>query len=147
MCHTFSHTTFLGYNNAHSRLCFSQLTAIRTHIIRWHMCPWRRLLPGYDTRFFLQRGCCCQGKEVVPVDHIRGKGLSSRLRGHLKSSHIADKRKNFHMALYPLPPSSNESVIDNGRNVWQMALRCIVQDYVNNRLSRLTKPNAFTKRS
>ena len=26
------------------------------------------------------------------------------------------------MALYPLPPSSNESVIDNGRNVWQMAL-------------------------
>ena len=37
------------------------------------------LLPGYDTRFFLQRGCCCQGKEVVPVDHIRGKGLSSRL--------------------------------------------------------------------
>ena len=26
------------------------------------------------------------------------------LRGHLKSSHIADKRKNFHMALYPLPP-------------------------------------------
>ena len=24
--------------------------------------------------FFLQRGCCCQGKEVVPVDHIRGKG-------------------------------------------------------------------------
>ena len=39
------------------------------------------------------------------------------LRGHLKSLHIADKRKNFHMALYPLPPSSNESVIDNGRNV------------------------------
>ena len=39
------------------------------------------------------------------------------LRGHLKSSHIADKRKNFHMALYPLPPSSSESVIDNGRNV------------------------------
>ena len=43
------------------------------------MCPWRRLLPGYNTRFFLQRGCLCQGKEVVPVDHIRGKGLSSRL--------------------------------------------------------------------
>ena len=26
------------------------------------------------------------------------------------------------MALYPLPPSSNENVIDNGRNVSQMAL-------------------------
>ena len=46
---------------------------------------------------------------------------STLLRGHLKSSHIADKRKNFHMPLYPLPPSSNESVIDNERNVWQMA--------------------------
>ena len=31
-----------------------------------------------------QRGCCCQGKEVVPVDHIRGKGLSSRLTSGLK---------------------------------------------------------------
>ena len=48
------------------------------------------------------------------------------IRGHLKSSHIADKRKNFHMALYPLPPSSNESVIDNGRNVWQMATHIIL---------------------
>ena len=48
------------------------------------------------------------------------------IRGHLKSSHIADKRKNFHMALYPLPPSSNESVIDNGRSVWQMALHIIL---------------------
>ena len=43
-------------------------------------------------------------------------------KGHLKSSHIADKRKNFHMALYLLSSSSNESVIENGRNVWQMAL-------------------------
>ena len=51
---------------------------------------------------------------------------SSPIRGHLKSSHIADKRKNFHMALYPLPPSSNESVIDNGRNVWQMAMHIIL---------------------
>ena len=48
------------------------------------------------------------------------------IRGHLKSSHIADKRKNFHMALYPLPPSSNESVIDNGRSVWQMAMHIIL---------------------
>ena len=49
-----------------------------------------------------------------------------QLRGHLKSSHIADKRKNFHMALYPLPPSSNESVIDNGSIVWQMAMHIIL---------------------
>ena len=42
-------------------------------IIRYHMCPWGRLIPGYLTRFFLRRGCCCQGKEVVPIDHIRGK--------------------------------------------------------------------------
>ena len=48
------------------------------------------------------------------------------LRGHLKCSHIADKRKNFHMALYPLPPSSNESVIDNGSIVWQMAMHIIL---------------------
>ena len=34
---------------------------------------------GWNTRFFLERGCYCQGKEVVPVDHIRGKALSSRL--------------------------------------------------------------------
>ena len=50
----------------------------------------------------------------------------SFVRSHLKSSHIADKRKNFHMALYPLPPSSNESVIDNESNVWQMAMHIIL---------------------
>ena len=50
-----------------------------------------------------------------------------KLRGHLKSSHFADKRKNFHMALYPLPSSSNESVIGNGTNVlWQTALHIIL---------------------
>ena len=32
--------------------------------------------------------------------------ILSVVRGHLKSSHIADKRKNFHMALYPLPPQT-----------------------------------------
>ena len=33
--------------------------------------------------------------------------ILSVLRGHLKSSHIADKRKIFHMALYPsLPPQT-----------------------------------------
>ena len=54
--------------------------------------------------------------------------IINKLRGHLKSSHIAEKRKKFHMALYPLPPSSNESVINNcnGRNVWQMAVHIIL---------------------
>ena len=66
------------------------------------MCPWRRLLPGYDTRFFLQRGCCCQGKEVVPVDHIRGKGLSSRLTSGSKIRLIAGFEpcsKDSHLAV------------------------------------------------
>ena len=68
--------------------------------------------------------------------------LENCLRGHLKSSHIADKRKNFQMALYPLPPSSNESVIDNGGIVWQAAF-LTVQVYFKDRLWWLTK--AFTK--
>ena len=64
---------------------------------------------------------------ILPLGFVRleeGSPVESvlkwaTLRGHLKSSHIADKRKNFHMALYiyPLPPSSNESVTDNGRNI------------------------------
>ena len=37
----------------------------------------------------------CMGKSAKYCEY---------LRGHLKSSHIADKRKNFHMALYPHPP-------------------------------------------
>ena len=79
MYHTFSHITFLGYNHMNSRASVFLDSLLSEHIIRYHMCPWGRLLPGYHTRFFLQRGCCCQGKEVVPVDHIRGKGLISRL--------------------------------------------------------------------
>ena len=61
------------------------------------------------------------------TEHFSRRSLAANsstfrtVRGHLKSSHIADKRKNFHMALYPLPSSSNESVIDNGRSVWQMS--------------------------
>ena len=59
---------------------FSRLTAIRTHHPISHVslgeAPSR--LPH---TFFppTSGGCCCQGKEVVPVDHIRGKGLSPRL--------------------------------------------------------------------
>ena len=79
MYHTFSHITFLDYNHMNSRTSVLLDSLLSEHIIRYHMCPWGRLLPGYLTRFFLQRGCCCQGKEVVPVDHIRGKGLSSCL--------------------------------------------------------------------
>ena len=79
MYHTFSHITFLGHNHLNSRASVILDSLPSEHIIRCHMCPWGRLLPSYDTRFFLQRSCCFQGKEVVPVGHIRGKGLSSRL--------------------------------------------------------------------
>ena len=50
------------------------------------------------------------------TEHQSWPELFLAVRGHLKSSHIADKRKNFQMELYTLPPSSNESVIDNGSN-------------------------------
>ena len=86
MYHTFGHTTFLGYNHMNSRASVFLDSLLSEHIIRYPMCPWGRLLPGYRTRFFLQRGCCCQGKEVVPVDHIRGKGLSSCLTSGSKIS-------------------------------------------------------------
>ena len=73
------------------------------------------------------------GGEPITWQHTREsetlRGVTahtSGLRGRLKSSHIADKRKNFHMALHPLPPSSNESVIDSGSNVWQMAVHMIL---------------------
>ena len=74
MYHMFSHITFLGYNHMNSRASVLLDSLLSDRIIRYHMCPWGRLIPGYRKRFFLQRGCCCQGKEVVPVDHIRGKG-------------------------------------------------------------------------
>ena len=77
MCHTFSHITFLGYNHMNFRASVLLHSLLCEDIIRYHMCPWGRLIPGYHTRFFLQRGCCCQDKEVVPVNHIMGKGLSS----------------------------------------------------------------------
>ena len=65
MYHTFSHITFLDYNQINSRESVFLDSLLFEHIIRYHMCPWGRLLPGYLTRFFLQRGGCCQGKEVV----------------------------------------------------------------------------------
>ena len=91
MYHTFSHITFLGYNHVHmnSRASVFLDSLLSEHIIRYHMRLWGRLFPGYHTRFFLQRGCCCQGKEVVPVDHIRGKGLSSCLTSWSKIRLIA----------------------------------------------------------
>ena len=68
-------------------------------------------------------GVDCSCTCIQRKDGLDGaaQGECLLVRGHLKSSHIADKRKNFHMPLYPLPPSSNESVIDNEKNVWQMA--------------------------
>ena len=59
MYHTFSHITFLGYNHMNSRASVFLDSPLSEHTIRYHMCPWGRLLPGYGTRFFLQRGCCC----------------------------------------------------------------------------------------
>ena len=82
---TFSHITFLRYNHMNSRASVFLDSLLSEHIIRYHMCPWGRLLPGDHTRFFLKRGCCCQGKEVVPVDHVRGKGLSSHLTSGSKT--------------------------------------------------------------
>ena len=79
MYHTFGRITFLSYNHMHSRTSVFPASLLSDHIIRCHMFPWGRHLPGYRTRFFFRRGCCCQGKEAVPVDHIRDKGLSFRL--------------------------------------------------------------------
>ena len=76
---TYISVTSLSYNHMISRAYVFLDSLLSEHIIQCHMCSWGRLLPCYNTRFFLQRGCCCQGKEVVPVDHIRGKGLSSCL--------------------------------------------------------------------
>ena len=80
-CITYVQTNHFPWLQPHElqSIRFFLNSLLSEHIIRYHMCPWGRLLPSYDTRFFLQRGCCCQGKEVVPVDRIRGKGLSSRL--------------------------------------------------------------------
>ena len=86
MYHTFSRITFLGYNHMHSRASVFLHSLLSEHIIRCHMRPLGRLLPAYNTRFFLQKGYCCQGKEVVPFNRIRGKGLSSRLTSGSKIS-------------------------------------------------------------
>ena len=58
MYHMFSHITFLGYNHMNSRASVLLDSLLSERIIRYHMCPWGRLIPGYLTRFFLQRGCC-----------------------------------------------------------------------------------------
>ena len=52
MYHTFSHITFLGYNHMITRASVFLNSLLSEHIIRCHMCPWGRLLPGCDTRFF-----------------------------------------------------------------------------------------------
>ena len=96
---------------------------------------------GNITLCFVENVCCTDRhfyslvslEIIVPANfHLRHfpsrtklRAVDYDVRGHLKSSHIADKRKNFHLALYPLPPSSNESVIDNESNVWQMAMHII----------------------
>ena len=52
---------------------FSRLTAIRTHHPMTHVSLEEAPSQLWHT-VFLQRGCCCQGKEVVPIDHITGWG-------------------------------------------------------------------------
>ena len=51
MYHTFSHITFLGYNHINSRASVFLDSLLSEHIIRYHMCPWGRLLRGYLTVF------------------------------------------------------------------------------------------------
>ena len=78
MYHTFSHITFLAYNHMNSRAsvfsthCYPNTSSDITCVLGGGSFP-------VTTHGFSSRGVyCCQGKEVVPVDHIRGKGLSSR---------------------------------------------------------------------
>ena len=76
MYHTFSHTTFLGYNHMHSRASVFFSTHCCPNTSSDVTCVLGEAPSRLQHTVFLQRGCCCQGKEVVPVDHIRGKGLS-----------------------------------------------------------------------
>ena len=73
----------------------------------------------------------------IEFEHLKNE--KKNLRGHLKSSHWSrTNERTFIWNFTPsLPLSRKESVIDNGRNVWQI--------YFKDRLWRLTK--AFTKRS
>ena len=60
MYHTFSYITFLGNKHIHSRASVFLDSLLSEHIIRCHMCPWGRLLPGYNTEGLLlsgQGGC------------------------------------------------------------------------------------------
>ena len=61
----------------------ASLSQFATHVSLHSQCDVTCILgggfPGYDTRFSLPRGCCCQGKEVVSVNHIKGKRFLSRL--------------------------------------------------------------------
>ena len=70
------------------------------------------------------------------------------LGGHLKSSHIADKQKNVSYGTLPLPPSSNESVIDNASNVRQTAMHIIfVLPHNLPKQCRLSHPGTLPLRS
>ena len=45
MYHMFSHITFLGYNHMNSRASVLLDSLLSERIIRYHMCPWGRLIP------------------------------------------------------------------------------------------------------
>ena len=96
--------------------------------------------------YWIIHWCYVDGFCLLLIFELSAKSTKyTELRGRLKSSHIADKRKNFHMALYPSLPPQTKVWSTMGEMYEKIALRCRVQDNVNSNLSRLTK--AFTKLS
>ena len=60
--HTFSHITFLGYNHMISRAFVFLDSLLSEHIIRWRMCPWRKLLPRLQHKVFPPEGLLLSGQ-------------------------------------------------------------------------------------
>ena len=74
MYHTFSHITFLGYNLMNSRASVFLDSLLSEHIMRYHMCPWGRLLPGYRTRFSSKGVAAVRASRLFPsiIAGVRG---------------------------------------------------------------------------
>ena len=71
MYHSFSHITFLGYNHTNSRASVILDSLLSEHIIRYHMCPWGRLLPLLPHTVFSSKGVVAvRARRLFPVDHI-----------------------------------------------------------------------------
>ena len=71
---------FLVYNHVHSRAPDFLDSLFTKHIMRRHMHSWRRLLRGYDTRFFLRSGSFVRARSLFPsiISWVRGS-VSSHL--------------------------------------------------------------------